>query len=247
MADISTSDLLGPHTIHHLSKVILIALDEPDFEHGDLRRKTSLKKSDTNETSTLLRSIFRSLLASIFFFLPIIFFSASAFAQFELGATANYRKSLVDNNNFQESLAYTGSISYYLFEMSAIELSYTAGATRFVIQPGADLPKNTTTITFDLIGADLVFSFGTREDAFQPYFKAGVGHIRKEIRRSIEGGATTQIGVQEGMVPSAGLGFKLMLTQSFAIKVGLDAWTSPLDQDVFTVDYAGRAGLSWYL
>ena len=188
----------------------------------------------------------------IFNLLPVFLFasmllSPAAQALIELGATANYRKSLIDQNNFQESLSYTGSISYYLFEMSAIELSYTAGATRFVIQPDASLPKNTTTITFDLIGADFVFSLGQREDVFQPYFKTGIGHIRKEIRRSIEGGATTRIGIQEGLVPSAGVGFKLAVSQRLSIKVGIDAWTSPLDEDFFTVDYAGRAGLSWYL
>ena len=44
---------------------------------------------------------------------------------------------------------------------------------------------------------------------------------------------------QEGMVPSGGIGFRLMLTHSFAIKVGLDAWTTPPAQQPVTVDYAG--------
>lgn len=49
---------------------------------------------------------------------------SEAFAFVELGANANYRRSAFDSNNYQELISYTGSISYYFMEMSAIELSY---------------------------------------------------------------------------------------------------------------------------
>ena len=52
----------------------------------------------------------------------------------------------------------------------------------------------------------------------------------------------------EGISPSAGLGFKMALSQTLALKVGLEAWTSPITDDAnvkTTYDIAARAGISW--
>lgn len=163
----------------------------------------------------------------------------------ELGTTANYRRSTIDSSNFQESISYTGSISYYFLESSALELSYTSGYSQIVVTPpGAE--KITTETDFSLIGLDIVLSIGSRKDAFQPYMKVGGAHITKTFFRGVEGQGKQKIGEQEGTVPSAGIGMKLRLTNTFSIKIGVDAWTSPLDEEPVTVDFAGRAGLSMF-
>ena len=46
-------------------------------------------------------------------------------------------------------------------------------------------------------------------------------------------------------MPSTGIGLKLRLNKTLSVKIGLSAWTSPLGEDDPTVDYAGRAGISW--
>lgn len=171
--------------------------------------------------------------------------SASA-GYLELGASANYRRSTIDAGNYQESISYTGSVSYYFWESSAIELSYTDGYSQIVVTPVAD-SKTITESQFSLAGLDMVFSFAGREAAFQPYLKIGGAYIQKTIYRQIEGFSKDKIGEQEGTVPSAGLGFKLNFTKTMSIKIGVDAWTSPLDEDPVIVDFAGRAGLSWFL
>ncbi len=176
------------------------------------------------------------------------FFALPALAVIEVGATANYRKSVITEDNYQESESYTGSISYYFWEMSALELSYTRGAQRVVLKPSAQEAKFTITSTFYMAGADLVFTLGSRESAFQPYVKIGGAYIEKEIVREVEGGATTEIPGEFGVVPSAGLGFKIRLTKALSLKVGADAWTSPIKKgEDTTYDYAGRAGFSWFL
>lgn len=162
----------------------------------------------------------------------------------EVGASASFRRSTIDDNNYQESLSYTGSVSYYFWEMSALELSYTQGSALLSVKP-VDDTKIITKSSFRLIGMDLVVTFAGKNSTLQPYIKLGGAHIEKKIVRQPDGLAATEIESPAGIVPSAGLGFKLRLSNTFSIKVGVDAWTSPLNEDDPTVDYAGRAGISW--
>lgn len=178
----------------------------------------------------------------------ILLLSTTAQAGYlELGSSANYRRSTIDSENFQESISYTGSISYYFLESSALELSYTSGYSKIVVTPGDITTQYVTETDFSLTGLDLVFSVGGREDLFQPYLKIGGAYIQKKIYRQLNGFSKDKIGEQSGTVPSAGLGFKIKLSKTFSIKVGVDTWTSPLDEEPVTVDYAGRAGFSWFL
>ena len=177
-----------------------------------------------------------------------IFIGSTAHAGYlELGSSANYRRSTIDSENFQESISYTGSISYYFMQSSALELSYTSGYSKIVVTPGDITTQYVTETDFSLTGLDLVFSVGGREDFFQPYLKLGGAYIQKKIYRQINGFSKDKIGEQSGTVPSAGLGFKMKISKTFSIKIGVDAWTSPLDEEPVTVDYAGRAGFSWFL
>lgn len=98
---------------------------------------------------------------------------------------------------------------------------------------------------FQLVALDLVISFAERDEFFQPYIKLGGGYLKKSEFERIDGGDTNLIQADEGLVPSGGVGFRLMLTKGFAIKFGLDAWTTPLHEDPVVVDFAGYAGVSW--
>ena len=162
----------------------------------------------------------------------------------ELGASANFRRSTIDDNNFQESTSYTGSLSYYFWEMSALELSYTEGEAFLSVKP-LDDTKIITTSTFKLIGVDLIITLGSQQSTLQPYVKIGGAHIEKKIVRQAEGLDASEIESPSGIVPSAGIGLKIALGRSFSIKIGLDAWTSPMGEKNKTLDYAGRAGISW--
>lgn len=170
----------------------------------------------------------------------------------ELGVSANYRTSKINEDNYQESISYTGSISYYFWEMSALELSYTQGISKLSVKADPNEPALVYKTEFRLIGLDLVFTMAGRESTFQPFVKIGGAHITKKMVREAGSGGSqgaSEIDSVDGVVPSAGVGFKVLLSKSFAIKAGVDAWTSPMsdkdDDKDLTIDYAGRVGVSW--
>ncbi|MGZ3722949.1 MAG: outer membrane beta-barrel protein [Bdellovibrionales bacterium] len=182
----------------------------------------------------------------IFALLFILLSSASASAGFvEIGASANYRYSGYDKTNYIQSLSYTASASYYFWEMCAFELNYTTGYSKQVSGGTGTDPKETIEDNIELTSADIVLSFAGRQDPFRPYVKLGGGYLIKDRFRRINSDNEDLIAHQEGIVPSGGLGLAINITQALSIKIGLDAWTSPLKTQPVIVDYAGRAGISW--
>jgi outer membrane protein W len=179
----------------------------------------------------------------------LTFGSVSAWAGFyEIGASANYRYSGYDANNYVQSLSYTASVSYYFWEMCAVEVGYTTGYSKEVSGGnGSDPnnPKDTIEDNIALTSADLVLSFADRQDPIRPYVKLGGGYLIKDRYQRINQDNELLIAHQEGLVPSGGLGLAINITQAMSIKLGVDAWTSPPKQQPVIVDYAGRAGLSW--
>lgn len=141
-------------------------------------------------------------------------------------------------------VSYTGSLSYYFWEMSALELSYTEGTQVVVLSiPGDN--KNVVTTQFRIIGGDLVLTLADKDSLLQPYVKVGGAYMTKKITREIQTVGSDHLDAPSGLVPSAGVGFKIKISQGLSIKVGVDAWTSPPEKKPVTVDYAGRAGISW--
>lgn len=186
--------------------------------------------------------------------LALVSFSFPVYAGFvEIGASVNYRRNSIDENNYSETTSYTGSVSYYFWERSALEMSYTSGLGKLSTKAdGVDSIQRIQIAQFSMTSADIVLSLAGREDPFQPYFKFGAGYVDKNIFLEDELTGRVLIKTQSGVVPSAGVGLKILLTKSLSIKLGLDAWTSPPDDTNSdgsdrknTIDYAGRAGLSW--
>ncbi|RME17300.1 MAG: hypothetical protein D6797_02825 [Bdellovibrio sp.] len=181
------------------------------------------------------------------FFLTLLTFSISAHAGiFELGASANYRHESYDENNFITSNSHTISLAYYFMEMSAIELSYTTGlVTQTTLAPLQE--KETIYTRTEISGLDFILSFAGRRAVFQPYIKAGGAYVKKEKFFETASVGTLSLNGGEGLVPSAGIGFKIRLTQSLLLKLGADAWNNPIDKQSNQWDYVGKVGLSWYL
>jgi hypothetical protein len=170
--------------------------------------------------------------------------------EFELGM--NYRSSTIDKDNYQTTTSYLGSVAYYFGSQSALELSYTNGQSLLSVKPSETEPKLKYVTFFKFVGLDFVLSFASKESSFQPYIKVGGGHIEKTILRKTEGQGTDEIGSSSGYAPSAGLGFKIILTQGLSLKAGVDAWTSPIEENdqsgkTPTIDYSGRLGVVFAL
>jgi hypothetical protein len=167
----------------------------------------------------------------------------------EIGGSGSYKKSNIGTDSFDESQSLTGSFSYYFDESSALELSYTDGISRRVIgqtQPDGQL----TNMYYKMVGLDLVLTLGERESTVRPYLKVGGVYImdKRIVTQYWSGGNVFPENTRQdpaALVPSAGLGFKLSLTKSWSLKVGVEAWSSrSVSEQPVTIDYSGRIGLS---
>ncbi len=170
---------------------------------------------------------------------------------FEIGASGSYRRSVIDVESYDESSSVTGSLSYYFSDATALELSYTDGRNRRVLAQTGTI-SHVTNLYYKTIGLDLVYTVGANGSAFRPYVKVGAQYIMEKrivdqfIDPTVGNWSSRTTEDPPAMVPSAGLGFKIALTQSLSLKAGVDAWTSrPLAQTPITVDYMARVGLSW--
>jgi hypothetical protein len=198
----------------------------------------------SSQISTRLSVIFVAVAASIFFG------ASEAEAGFmEIGGSGSYKKSNIGTDSFDESQSLTASFSYYFDESSALELSYTDGLSRRVIgqsQPDGQL----TNMYYKMIGLDLVLTLGEREATLRPYVKIGGVYImdKRFVTQYWSGGNVFPESTRQdpaALVPSAGVGFKLSLTKSWSLKVGVEAWSSrSVSEQPVTVDYSGRVGLS---
>ena len=175
---------------------------------------------------------------------------------FEVGLSGNYRKVYLTElgstaRAYDENSAYTASFAYYFREMTALEFSYSQGKnTRYI--PSSTI-TSTTTHRYNLFGTDLVFTFGKRTDQFIPYIKAGVAYFDKKSidYQYIENGVvlpSEPVEIDSVVVPSAGFGMQIRLTQRIAFKAGLEFWTSgAISKSIEDFDWAARMGISWFL
>jgi outer membrane protein W len=189
------------------------------------------------------------------YFVILIFALVPQFAQagfIEIGASGSYKYTNIDVDAHDESFALTGSLAYYLTESSAIELSYTDGSNKRVISQ--DITNgHVTEMYYQTAGLDFVYTFGAKEAVIKPYLKGGVVYIlSKRIvdqYRLADGTyyPATIIDDNPGFVPSTGFGVRIGLTESLSLKLGVDGWTSrSLNNPPITVDWFGRAGISWF-
>ena len=183
--------------------------------------------------------------------LTAVFYTCPAQAGFiEVGGSGSYRKSNIDSSSTDEARSLTGSVAYYISDASAFELSYTDGLSKREISPG--MPSgNVTKLSYRTVGLDFIYTFGKREDSFRPYFKVGANYIvlKRVVTQYYDSSgnpfAPSEVDGDTGLVPSAGVGFRIGLTESLAFKAGVDAWSSQtLGTGSMAFDYIANVGLS---
>ncbi len=179
--------------------------------------------------------------------LLFIFWSVSLQAGVaELGLSTSYHNSKIDDNNFSVRQSVTASLAYYFWEMSALEISYTSG--HYESSTGIDASSAVVILgTSEFVGMDFVISFAGRKDSFQPFVKIGAIYMDKEYFLDPDDNIKQRIDYQIGVAPSAGLGFRIRMTQAFSVKFSVDTWSTPIgdDRHPTNYDYAARAGISW--
>jgi hypothetical protein len=164
----------------------------------------------------------------------------------ELGAQANYRSTSFDPSHTDLSESGTGSIGYYFWGLTALEVSYTRGASL------QDYTEYQAYQDLTAYGVDLMITMADKDSALKPYVKLGAAYVIKDLREVFPQLPAVTVETS-GISPSAGIGFKYMLTQQFALKGGFDISTSPVflyysnsptpNQQV-TYDFSANGGLS---
>lgn len=178
----------------------------------------------------------------------LLFSSIANAGLIELGTSANYRKTTINDTNYSVSESYTGSLAYYLTEATAIEASYTQGFAKQLTD------ASETRAYFNVYGLDFILTIGGKDSTFRPYIKGGGAYVYKEIYyRQFNMPEPLPVVKSCGIVPSAGAGFRLLLTANFAIKAGAEAQTSPMNDQCLRegetrdteYDFAAKGGISW--
>jgi outer membrane protein W len=181
--------------------------------------------------------------------LSVLLLSMSAQAMFvELGVNYSYKKTTFSELDYIEQQGTTGSVSFYFWERIALELSYTNGL--YVKQEKESASTSSTTVRVttqwsEIYGADLIYVFADRKAVFQPYVKGGAAYIKKRQRTQIDTQQPIEPADVSGMAPSYGAGFKVLMTENTAIRVGADVIKTPIDNDNTANDINGRVGVTW--
>lgn len=181
-------------------------------------------------------------------FLFFIFSTANALVT-ELGVSYSYKKSTFDENNNIESQSTTGSVSFYVWERVAIEMSYTNGLyTKKEMQPNMlSAVLRTTTQYTDIYGADLILVLADRNAMVQPYLKAGAAQVsRRQVVQDGPSNPSWEIKYS-GLSPSYGAGLKILLSQTLSLKASYDIIQTPVDNNTKVEEISGRIGLGWSL
>ncbi len=193
----------------------------------------------------------RKILFRLSFIISFVFSSAVFAITTEIGVAYSYSKKTFNEKNYYQSDSKSASISLYLFEKFALELSY---ADQFYESQESDtsstrVVQQSTRIT----GSDLTyvmslpFTFGKAASVLQPYIKGGAAYIAKKKQIKYVNVDVIDIPTKDGFAPSYGCGLKLKLTEKFSVKLGYDVWRTPLDDGTTTDDTSFKAGVSWYL
>lgn len=166
----------------------------------------------------------------------------------EVGASGNFKRVNVADDVTDTQRSVTGSLAYYFTEMSALELSYTDGLQKSEVKSTTGLGQ-TISVQYSMVGLDFILTMGERDAILRPYFKAGAAYILEKKRTTefeFNPAASSVSEEDPALVPSAGLGFRLLLTKNWSLKAGVDVWSSKsISEDNAKLDYAGRLGLSW--
>lgn len=180
--------------------------------------------------------------------LPVLFFilPGSCFALMtELGLSYSYQKKTFNASNYYQTDSKSASLSIYLIEQLAIELSYTDSF--YESQEEDASSTRTVQQSSKISGTDLVYIITDQRAAIQPYLKAGAAYIVKKKQIRYLNTDVIDIPTKDGVAPSYGIGIKLKLKEGLSMTFGYDVWNTPLDDGTKTDDTAFKAGLKWML
>lgn len=190
------------------------------------------------------KTIILRLNTTLFFILLLAQVAAQAMTT-EIGLSYSFSKKNFNATNYYQSESKSASLSFYLFEKIALELSYTESF--YENQENDTTSQRVIQQTSNIAGSDLIFILTDQRSDFQPYIKGGAAYISKKALIKYQNANAYEIPTKDGVAPSYGVGLKYKLTERFSIRLGYDIWKTPMDDGTKTEDTAFKAGLNWFL
>lgn len=166
---------------------------------------------------------------------------------FELSAMSSLKLTNIDDDTSSESRSASGSIAYYFWQQGALEFTYMQG---YNFSEGR-IDGSTTydqVLNYTYKGVDFIYNLGTKESAFNPYLKAGLAEINKELQYRQNGTLVSKQN-SDGQNLTYGAGFKVKMSKTLSFRVSYDVWKGPINKDDVTAtsDSSFKIGLTWYL
>lgn len=180
-------------------------------------------------------------------FLFIFSVSSAQAGLFEVSAQTSIKETNIDDDNNSEARSVSGSIAYYFWQSGALEFTYMKGYnfTKGRIDASTTYEQ---VLNYTYKGVDLIYNLGSKESTFNPYVKAGLAEIEKELQFK-QNGAASDPQTSSGTNMTYGAGMKIKISKTLSFRLSYDVWKGPInDNDVdATTDTSMKVGLTWYL
>ncbi|MCS6839054.1 MAG: hypothetical protein NZ480_09455 [Bdellovibrionaceae bacterium] len=168
----------------------------------------------------------------------------------EITLNYNYLRRTFDSLNWFANQAVSAGVSFYVFQSIAFELSYTQGLfIRKEIENALNnsTAQRTSSQKTDSYEVSMIFLFGDRRAAWQPFIRLGAAYIQRQQQVQIDNDIPFSVEPSDAIAPAAGAGFRLVLSEKFNLRVGVDAVQTPIGNHAFVYDLSGRVGFSFVL
>jgi hypothetical protein len=183
--------------------------------------------------------------------LAFLFWTADARAALvELSALVSYGKVDFADGYKSSQRSYSGSIDFKFTQVSALQFEYTDRSTKISspINVGGALPYYTQEAT---TYRDKIYSFNWVQNLvsskwiIQPYFVFGGGKMKRRLTREYPELGLSQSITQNVTNGTAGLGLRIFLTKSMAIKSEMKTYVPKFQFSKWKENQQYSVGLSW--
>jgi hypothetical protein len=158
----------------------------------------------------------------------------------ELSIGASFNRSNYSETSYAWTRRLGFSVGYHLTELSEIEIAFQDVIDRTFIQDYQD-----TTFHDEVYSANWVQSLTGKESVFQPYFKVGVGQLRRTATGSYASGAAPPSEI-DSLTAILGAGLRIYITKTFAIRGEATTYLTGGALGTWQDNYALQAGVSWF-
>jgi hypothetical protein len=167
----------------------------------------------------------------------------------EISAMASYSTSKFNTDVTSVSRRYTGSVDLKFTAVSAIEFEYTDELSEYSFPSDLGLlaspTKEQESYKDTIYSLNWVQNLISAKYILQPYFVIGGGRMTRKVTMSLPEFGYGQTTTQKVFTGTGGVGVRLFLTKSMALKGELKTYVPNFQFSKWRDNEAFSAGLSW--